>query len=440
MHDTQLQDHQMNAVGTSDIERSTMRKIFVHIVAFVGVLYIANLLDRVNLGYAALAMNQQFGLAPSQFGLGGGIFFAGYLLAELPSNMLLLRFGARIWLARITITWGVVSALTACAYNANSFYLLRILLGIAEAGFLPGVMLYMASWVPARHRSTAVLSFFAIGQVAALCGPVISGSILSGQGMLGLKSWQTMFVLEAIPTVVLGVIALLKLPDSPDTARWLSDDERHWLKSQLAGDRRKQATHSIHRLVDGLKDRKVWALFTSKFANGLAIFTIALWFPQIVNHTTSLSISQIGWVVSAPALITIPVMWIAGNYSDRSGDRPAHTALMLFACAICSAGAAFVGNPIVSLALIGCASVCAVVATGISWAIAPSFLEGPAAAGGFAIINAGGISAGFAGGYVIGWLRELTGNFNAGFYLVAIMCVIGALSILSLRPRARTIT
>jgi ACS family tartrate transporter-like MFS transporter len=429
------QDRAMRAFEVSDIERTTTRKILRHIVLFLGILYITNLLDRFNLGYAALEMNKQLELSPSQFGLAGGIFFVGYLLAELPSNVMMMRFGARIWIARIMITWGLASALTAFVYNAESFYVIRFLLGVAEAGFLPGAMLYMATWVPARHRSKSILLFFSIGQFAALCGPIISAWIITGPGIFGLKGWQSMFVLEAVPTVLLGILVLFVLPDSPDKAKWLSSDEKGWLKQELARDQKNQASHTVHALMEGLKSSKVWALFASKFANGLAIFTIALWFPQIVRHTTTLSIEHTGLVVAMPALVTIPMMWIIGNYSDRSGNRIVHSAIMLTLCAIFSSSAAFISDPMISVVLIGCASVCAVVATGITWAIAPSFLTGAAAASGFAVINAGGILAGFAGGYVIGLLREHTGNFNAGFYLVAVMCVIGACSVLTLRAR-----
>ncbi|WCT73788.1 MFS transporter [Sphingomonas naphthae] len=418
------------------IEKSAMRKILLRVVVVMGIFYITNLLDRLNVGYAALAMNDDLGLSPKQFGFGAGIFFVGYLMAEIPSNLLMLRFGSRLWIARIMISWGVISGATAFVSDPVSFYIVRFLLGLAEAGFLPGAMLYLATWVPARHRSKAVLLFFALGQFAGLGGPLVSAWILGGNGFAGLANWQALFVIEAVPTIVLGVAALWLLAETPRDARWLTEDERVWLEGELATDSRRVAAHGLHGLWDGVRDWKVWALFLSKFANGLAVFTVALWLPQIASENTGLSVRAVGWVVAAPALIVIPSMWFIGNWSDRSGNRTIHTALALGLCALFAGGAALHASPIVSLALICGAAITATVATGISWAIAPTFLRGKAAAGGFAIVNAGGITAGFVGGSVVGWLRQETGAYDAGLYLVAGACVIGALAVLSLTRAA----
>lgn len=417
---------------SDELERRTVRKLLIYLVSFLGICYVTNLLDRFNLGYASLEMNKDLSLSPSQFGFAAGIFFVGYLCAELPSNMMLLKYGARVWLARIMVTWGIASSLTAFVHDAHSFYIIRFILGVAEAGFLPGVMLFLAVWVPAKHRSKAILLFFSLGQFAALLGPIISAWILSGAGGLGLKNWQLMFVLEAIPTVILGVVLFFKLPDSPKQAKWLAPDERQWLIDKLAEDAAEKTTHKEGSVLDGLRSWRVWALFLAKFANGLAIFSVALWYPQIVRHSSELGILQTGLVVALPSLLTIPLMWIVGNYSDRSGNRTVHAAVALTICATCSVLAAITGGTLVSVAFVGVASISAVVATGITWAIAPSVISGRAAAGGFAIINAGGILAGFAGGYVIGVLREMHGNFESGFFFVAAVCVIGAFAVLSL--------
>lgn len=418
---------------TDELERRTIRKLLIYLVSFLGICYVTNLLDRFNLGYASLEMNKDLSLSPSQFGFAAGIFFVGYLCAELPSNIMLLKLGARVWLARIMVTWGIASSLTAFVHDAQSFYIIRFILGVAEAGFLPGVMLFLALWVPAKHRSKAILLFFSLGQFAALLGPIVSSWILSGSGGFGLKNWQLMFVLEAIPTVILGVVLYFRLPDTPKEAAWLAPDERQWLTKQLAEDAAKKIAHKDGSVLDGLRNLRVWALFLAKFANGLAIFSVALWYPQIVRHASEFGILQTGLVVALPSMLTIPLMWIVGNYSDRSGNRTVHAAIALTICASCSVLAALTGGTLMSVAFVGMASISAVVATGISWAIAPSVISGRAAASGFAIINAGGILAGFAGGYVIGLLRELHGNFESGFYFVAAVCVVGALAVLSLR-------
>lgn len=419
-----------------DVEKSAMRKVLLRIVALMGVFYVTNLLDRFNVGYAALAMNDDLGLTAAQFGLGAGIFFAGYLLAELPSNLALMKFGARIWIARIMITWGLVSACTALVNSAHTFYIIRFLLGIAEAGFLPGAMLYLATWVPSAHRSKAVLLFFAIGQFAALGGPIVSGWILAGDGLWGMKNWQTLFVLEALPTILLGIAVFWILPNGPGDVKWLKPQEREWLQGELAKDSKKVAAHGFHGLAAGLTNPNVWALFASKFANGLAVFTVGLWLPQIARETTHLPIEQLGLLITLPSILVMPTMWIIGNYSDRTGKRPQHTAMALGLCALSASGAALSPFPYVSLGLIFLASISAVVATAVSWAIAPSFLQGRAAAGGFAIVNAGGVSGGFVGGYVIGLLRQHTGDHNFGLYLVAFFCVVGACSVLTLRKVA----
>lgn len=419
-------DHQ------DELERRTVRKLLIYLVSFLGICYVTNLLDRFNLGYASLEMNKDLSLSPSQFGFAAGIFFVGYLCAELPSNMMLMRYGARVWLARIMVTWGIASSLTAFVHDAQSFYIIRFILGVAEAGFLPGVMLFLAVWVPAKHRSKAILLFFSLGQLAALLGPIFSAWILSGTGGLGFKNWQLMFVLEAIPTVILGVVLFFRLPDSPKQAKWLAPDERQWLIEALEKDSAGKCCAKEGSVFDGLRSLRVWALFLAKFANGLASFSVALWFPQIVRHSSELGILQTGLVVALPSILTIPLMWIVGNYSDRSGNRIVHAAVALFICATCSVLAALTGETLTSIAFVGVASISAVVATGITWAIAPSVVSGRAAAAGFAIINAGGILAGFAGGYVIGLLREWHGNFNSGFFFVAAVCLIGAFAVLSL--------
>jgi len=412
--------------GRSAIERTTMRKMMVRIVALVGILYITSLLDRLNTGYAALPMNADLGLSTAEFGLGAGLFFAGYLLAELPSNLMMLRFGSRLWLGRIMISWGIVSACMALAQGASSFYALRILLGVAEAGFLPGAMLYLAQWVPARHRSQAVLAFFALGQIGGLVGAPLSGWILSHDTMLGMKDWQALYVIEALPAIVLGVVVLRWLPNTPAEAPWLTGAERGWLERELSTDHRAVADHGLEGLGEGLRNWRVWALFVAKFANGLAVYTIALWLPQMAKARTGLPVETIGWIVALPSLVAIPSMWIAGTLSDRTCKRPQHAMTALTVCACCAFGAATLDMPIVGLVLIGAAGVSAIIATGLSWAIAPGFLQGRAAAGAFAIINAGGITAGFVGGSAIGWLRQVSGDFDSGLYLVAVICVLGA--------------
>lgn len=252
-----------------------------------------------------------------------------------------------------------------------------------------------------------------------------------------MKNWQTLFVIEALPTILLGVAVFWILPNSPSKVNWLKPQERQWLEGELAKDKRKVASHGLNGLMDGLKNPNVWALFASKFANGLAVFTVGLWLPQIARETTHLPIGQLGWLIALPSIIVIPTMWFIGNYSDRTGNRSQHTAMALGLCAVSAAGAAFSPFPYLSLGLIFLASISAVVATAISWAIAPSFLQGRAAAGGFAIVNAGGVSGGFVGGYVIGLMRQATGDHNSGLYLVAFCCVIGACAVLTLRKVVR---
>lgn len=426
-----------------DIETRTIRKILARIVLFMGIIYITNLLARFNIGYASLTMNSEVGLSPAQYGFGAGLFSAAYLAAEIPSNLGLLRYGARLWITRIMITWGLASAAMALVSGPYSFYALRALLGAAEAGFLPGAMLYLATWVPAQHRSKAVLLFFALGQFAGLFGPIVSAEILKVDSLLGMRNWQALFVIEALPVLILAFFTMRFLPNGPDDVRWLDKEERQWLESELATSSKATAAHGHSGLMDGMRDWKVWALFISKFANGLAVFTIGLWLPQMAREATGLAIGDLGLLVAVPSIIVIPFMWFFGNYSDRTGNRPRHTAIMLGICGISSGGAAIGSDPYLSLAFIFLASIAAVTATAVSWAIAPAFLQGRAAAGGFAIVNAGGIVGGFVAGSVLGVLRELTGDHDAGLYLISGACILGAASVLLLGralPRASLAT
>lgn len=412
-----------------DVEIRTMRKILARIVLFMGVIYITNLLARFNIGYAALKMNADIGLSPAEYGFGAGLFSVTYLAAEIPSNLGLLRYGARIWITRLMVTWGLASAAMALVAGPLSFYLLRALLGLAEAGFLPGAMLYLATWIPVQHRSKAVLAFFALGQFGGLFGPIVSGEILKQAGWFGLRNWQTLFVVEALPVLLLAVFTFKFLPDRPSDVRWLDRNERAWLERELASTSRETSTHGHRNLLDGMRDWKVWALFASKFANGLAVFTIGLWLPQITREATGLPMGELGLLLALPAVIVIPFMWVFGLYSDRTGNRPRHTAVMLVICGASAALAAFIHAPYVSLAFVFLASIAAVTATAVSWAIAPAFLQGRAAAGGFAIVNAGGIVGGFVAGSALGVLRQLTGDHDAGLYLIAFACLIGAAAV-----------
>jgi MFS transporter, ACS family, tartrate transporter len=408
------------------------------ILPIVMLCYIAAFLDRVNIGFAALTMNRNLGLSAAAFGFGAGIFFLGYVVCELPSNLLLVRFGARAWVARIMITWGILSAATAFVWSPASFYIVRILLGAAEAGFFPGMIFFMTLWFPRRYRARMFATFNIAVPLSSVIGAPISGLVLTHlNGLHGLAGWQWIFILEGLPAIVMGVVVLLLLPDRPQNASFLAEDERRWLEGQVAAERAKQEAAERFTVGRALTDPRV--LLMCLVAVGLVMGTtgIAIWMPQIIR-TFGLNNLQTGFVSAIPAAFMAAAMILVGGHSDQTGERVWHTAGPFLVSAAGFILAATAHSPV--LALIGLTIGAAGIggASPTIWIFPSSLLTGAAAAAGIALINSVGSTGGFFGPAIIGWMREATGGFSGALVVLALVMVLTALAILALgRPMAR---
>ena len=407
-------------------KQSAIAKAARRLIPFLCLCYAVNFLDRVNVGYAALAMNADLGFTPSIYGAGAGIFFVGYILFEIPSNLALQRFGARIWIARIMISWGLIAIAMALVSGETSFYVMRFLLGVAEAGFFPGIILYLTYWFPARERARIVALFMAAVPLATLVGGPVSGALLAFNGLFGLKGWQWLFIVEGLPAVVLGVIALRVLDDRPEEANWLSKKERQALSQVLAAEAEAARTTGYAELGQALTRPRVLALGLLYFCIVIGFYGISFWMPQVIQ-TYGLNPLEIGFLTAIPYFFAAIAMVLWGAHSDRTGERIWHVALPLFL-----AGAAFAWSAAtLPLALILVALTLATVGTyaaiGTFWSLPTSILTGTGAAAGLALINSMGNAGGLVGPPIIGAIKQETGSFTAALLFLAGALVLGAL-------------
>ncbi len=403
------------------IEAATIRRVSWRLMPFLLLAYLICYIDRVNVGFAALQMNKAVGIDPKIYGLGAGIFFVGYFFLEVPSNLALERFGARTWIARIMITWGMVSAAFALIGGPISFLVLRFLLGAAEAGFFPGVILYITYWYPRHYRAIIVGIFMVAIPVAGLVGSPISGAILYMDGILGLGGWQWIFLLEAAPAVLLGIASFIWLTDRPEHASWLTNEQRRWLITTLDGERR-HAPRISHE--------SVWAVMTNKYVLIMALVysgaagastALALWMPQLVK-SFGLTNWQTGLVNAVPFGIAAVWMILWGRNSDRSGERVWHNALPL-------------GWMVLAMVATGTYA-----SKGPFWALSSEWLGATSAAAGLAQINALGNLAAFVFNYLIGWIQAETGSFPLALMPIAAVAAVGTICVLVIgRHQPRTV-
>jgi ACS family tartrate transporter-like MFS transporter len=420
----------------SELERTTLAKAGWRLLPFLLLLYIIAWLDRVNVGFAALQMNEDLGFSAAVYGFGAGVFFAGYALCEVPSNLLLVRVGARLWIARIMITWGIISTAMMFVQGPLSFYVLRFLLGVAEAGFLPGILYYLSHWFPSRERARAVSWFMVAIPVSTVIGAPVSGLLLELDGMGGLAGWQWLFLLEGLPAVVLGCVVLGFLTDTPEQARWLDAREREWLTARIRTEH--NAAHARHGvgLRQALFHPTVWLL-------GLVIFTcqsgsygLTLWIPQIVQSLSGLSNLEVSMISALPYAAAAVGMILIGRSSDRTGERFKHVAVPSFIAAIGFSTSAFLTSPVPAMIALTVAAVGDLGTRGPFWALPTRFLAGSAAAGGIALINTLGSLGGFVGPYAVGVVREASGSFAGGLLFLAALLASGAVLALRLRRAA----
>lgn len=407
------------------IEARTIRRISWRIVPFIMLLYFIAFIDRVNIGFAALTMNKDLGFSSSVFGFGAGVFFFGYFLFEVPSNIILEKVGARLWIARVMITWGMISGAFAFIESETSFYVLRFLLGAAEAGFFPGIILYLSYWFPARHRAGVVSLFMAAAPISVVLGSPISSALLEMDGIMGLHGWQWMFIIEAIPAVVLGIVVLFYMTDRPEKAKWLPEDERTWLVAQMNAERASKQTAAKHSILAGLADIRVLALALVYFGTSAGLYTLGIWAPQIIK-SFGLSTMAVGLLNAVPPTIAVVAMILWARHSDKTGERTWH---VVIACLVAAAGLALAGGAASVVAVIAALSL---VNVGISaakpplWAMPTMFLSGSAAAVGIATINSIGNLGGFVGPWAIGWIKDQTGSFTGGLIFVSGLLLLSA--------------
>ncbi len=417
-------------------QRSVLRKVAWRLLPFLFLLYVINILDRSNVAIAGLQMQPALQLSDEVFGLGTGIFYLGYILFEVPSNLIMRRLGARRWMARIMIGWGLVSCLTLAAVGPWSFCLFRILLGVAEAGFFPGIILYMTYWFPARERGRAVALFMAASPLTGALGAPISGWILKNMDRVGnLSGWQWLFLLEGTPAVILGLITLYFLTDRPEQAGWLSNPERDWLSVRMAQE--EADTHRQHGLSLGaaLVDGRVWLLILIYFTVAVGSNAFGFWAPKLMkSRFTEADSFIIGLAVALPNSCAVLCMIANAMHSDRTGERRLHVAVP---AAVAALGLSiYVGfdSPLGTLAGLCLAQSGIMSMLPTFWTLPTSFLSGPAAAGGIALINSVGNIGGFTGPYAIGLLKEAgSGGFANPLLAVAATLCVGALHALCVR-------
>ena len=420
--------------ATADIEAKTVRKIQVRLLPFLFILYIVAVLDRVNVGFAALTMNKQLAISAQQFGLLAGIFFIGYFLFEIPSNILLHRIGARVWIGRILISWGVVSAATAFVNTAMHLYVVRFLLGIAEAGFFPGMILYLTYWFRQREQAQAVAFFMTAQPISAIIGAPISGLILDHVHWAGIPSWRWLFALEALPAVVLGFVVYAVLPNKPENAKFLSSEEKGWLEAELEHEREAKIKGNAHVSIRGaLTSPRVWHLTAIYFFFIIGLYSMNFWLPTVIKAFSKLYTSTyVGMLVAVPHLCGLIAMIIISRHSDRTLERRYHAAIPAVLGGVALLFVGHMTSPVISIALLALMAVGIDSSFGPFWSFPSQFLTGVAAASGIALINSIGNLGGFVGPYVIGTIAKQTGSTAWGLAFVGVCLVIAAILVLLL--------
>ena len=410
-------------------EGRVFNKVAWRLLPVLTLAYVFNYLDRNNIGFAALTMNRELGLTATQFGRGAGILFLGYCFLEVPSNLILYRVGARVWLARIMISWGVISAATIFVKGPSSFYLLRFLLGAAEAGFFPGVAFYLGHWFPAEYRTRVIAWFMVAIPISSVVGGALSGGLLQLNGLAGIAGWKWLFILEGLPVAILGFVVLAVLTERPEDASWLTEHERALIHQRVHGEVRQ---HEVTQLLPALKDPRVLILGAVQFGFLVGSYGVGIWLPQIIKlgHLSDL---QVGFVTSGVYALASLSMILWANHVDRGGNKVTNLALSCALGGVGLIGAIMTHNFWVSLAWLTLSLAGINAARGIFFTIPMRFLTGMALAGGLAFINSIGTAGGFVGPSMVGWLVDRTGSFRAGLTAMAGFLIVSAALAWSLR-------
>ncbi len=416
--------------------KALYRRITRRLIPYLFVLYIVAYIDRVNVGFAAMDMKRQLHFSDTVYGTGAGMFFLGYALFDLPSSLMLRVAGTRLWIARIMITWGIIAACMMFVTSPRSFYLMRFLLGVGEAGFVPGMLLYLTFWFPSHERARAVAKFMTATSLAGVVGGPLSSALLKLDGRAGLAGWQWLFIAEGIPTVLLGISVLFVLKDNPEKAEWLAPAEKVWLNDELEKDRKRYGASEHHNLMDAFRLPAVWMLAGFYIITQVGVYVVNLWMPLMLSSlagATAGDASLIARYSTVPYLLAAMCTLFVGWSSDRWNERQGHLAACMLLAATGFCGAALAHSVLLALVAFCLAAMGLWSAMGPFWALTTRKIEGAAAAGGVAMITMIGGFGGFLGPYVTGRLKDATHSYAGGLYGVSALALVAAVIVLSIR-------
>jgi ACS family tartrate transporter-like MFS transporter len=421
------------------IGNRTIRKLKIRLLPWLFLLFVVAYIDRINIGFAALTMNHELGVSGQQFGIAAGIFFFGYFIFEIPSNLLLHKIGARIWMARILLTWGILAMATGLVRNLHQLYVVRFLLGVAEAGYFPGIILYLTYWFRRSERSQAVALFAAAVPIASIVGAPISGAILDHFHWMGVSSWRWLLILEGLPAIVCGLLTYFVLPSWPSEARFLTPEEREWLRAELADEEQQKLERHDYSVLQALVSGRVWYLIAINFGMMIGLYALIFWTPQLLKSFSGLySNSTVGLLVMFPHLVGLVAMILVSLSSDRHLERAYHAGVpgLVAGAALLLLG--WFHSPMVVVALLSLLAAGVYSFLSPFWAIPSELLAGFAAAAGIGLMNSFANLGGFVGPYLVGVMSGWTGGIHSGLALAGIPLVISGSLLLLLPKEARS--
>jgi len=429
--------------ATSAVEKSAIRKVSLRLVPFVALMFFINFLDRTAISFAGPnGMTKDLALTAAQFGFAAGVFFIGYVLLEIPSNLALHKYGARRWLARIMVTWGIVALLFTWVSNVEGLYVLRFLLGVAEAGFFPGAILFLSMWVPARHRSHILALFYLAQPLTIVIGAPVAALLIEAHGLFGLEGWRVMFAGVAIPAIVVGVIAWFYLADKPADAKWLSEAERNWLTAALASENKTKRITAQSNVTSALTNSRVWLLSLVYFGLIYGLYALAFFLPTIIGgfeaqFGSKFNVFQKGLITAIPYLPAAVALYLWSRDATHRGVRSWHVGVPALLGAVSIPMALYMNTPAATVAAITVTACAIFSALPTFWSIPARFLSGAAAAAGIALINTVGNAAGFIAPFVTGAIKDATGSYQAPMFVVGALMLMSAVVIFAIGAGAR---